>query len=378
MRIYVHLPDEPALQFVFVLQPELLDPRLDARTGAPLCLHGLVAADVNPRPRKQREHLAEHVLHEPDRRVVGVQQVVRHAPVRARLDRLARPTRARVRGDHGLRMAGHLDLRHDRDEALSGVGDDLPDLLLRVETAVTLAVEGRVGPCPLAADERLLPPRGDVRELRILLDLDAPALIVGEMPVEPVELVHRHQIQMFPDELERHEVTRDVEVRSSPGEPRHVLDRYRGHAPGNTWCGRRLIHGRQQQLPHRLDAVEHARGRSRRDRDGPWLNVKPVAFPAQRRFKTRLMPQGDVRVARRLADTHRAFAAGGGREARRQLPPLCLHGSVDDNRRRSSQRERPGAALELHGKRDDGDRNGRRLTALRRRAAHGGDEHDTH
>ena len=57
-----------------------------------------------------------------------------------RLDRVAEVAEARVRGDRRLRVTGHLDLGHDRHESVARVGDDLADVVLRVEAAVSLLV----------------------------------------------------------------------------------------------------------------------------------------------------------------------------------------------------------------------------------------------
>jgi hypothetical protein len=76
----VHLPDEPALQLVLVLDAERRMRAWMRGLGAPQRLVGLVAADVHVRPREQREHLGEHVLHERDRARLGVEDVAEHAP----------------------------------------------------------------------------------------------------------------------------------------------------------------------------------------------------------------------------------------------------------------------------------------------------------
>jgi len=54
--------------------------------------------------------------------------------------------------------------------------------------------------CGLAADEGFFAPCAHLRQARILLDLEAPALVFGEMPVESVELVQGEQINEFLDE----------------------------------------------------------------------------------------------------------------------------------------------------------------------------------
>src|SRR5216684_2650878 len=78
----IHLAREVALQLVLVLEAELLDPRLRERTGLPLRLRGLIAADMDPAPGEQGHHLGEHVLLEPDRCVAGIDDVFIHAPRR--------------------------------------------------------------------------------------------------------------------------------------------------------------------------------------------------------------------------------------------------------------------------------------------------------
>src|SRR2546427_7328202 len=99
-------------------------------------------------------------------------------------------------------MARHLDLRHDRHEARACVGDDLADIVLRIEATVRLAVEaprGRV--LVLSTDERLTAPRAHLGETRVLLDLEAPPLVVGQVPVEAVELMERREIEVLLHEL---------------------------------------------------------------------------------------------------------------------------------------------------------------------------------
>ena len=72
---------------------------------------------------------------------------------------------------------------------LCGVADDLADLLLRVELAVGFAVVNALFVLVVASDERFRTPGPDLGEQRIFFDLDPPALIVGQMPVEFVDLV---------------------------------------------------------------------------------------------------------------------------------------------------------------------------------------------
>ena len=138
----VHVLDEPALQLVLILHSELLDARLDARTGLPLRLVGLVAADVDELDSGTAPDFRQHVLHEARRwSRIGVEDVSRRRPSASHVRRLARDAELRIRGDRGERVPGHLDLGHDVDEASRAYATISRDVVLRVEAAVSLAVE---------------------------------------------------------------------------------------------------------------------------------------------------------------------------------------------------------------------------------------------
>ncbi len=46
-------------------------------------------------------------------------------------------------------------------------------------------------------------PRRDLRETWIFFDLQAPALVIGEVPMQHVQLMQRHPIDVPHDELRR-------------------------------------------------------------------------------------------------------------------------------------------------------------------------------
>ena len=149
---------------------------------------------------------------------------------------LERPARARelgVRGERGLGVAGHLDLGHHGHVPLGRVGDHVPHLVLRVEPAVPDPVErpADLRP-PEPADQGSGPPRADVRQLGVPADLDPPALVLGEVPVEHVHPVERQRVDVLLHELHGEEVTARVEHQAAPGEPRMVDDLDAGNRPG--------------------------------------------------------------------------------------------------------------------------------------------------
>lgn len=92
-------------------------------------------------------------------------------------------------------MAGKLDLGNDVYAALGGIGHHLADFVLRVVAAVGRAVVFVRG--FVMADQRLPALRTDARQFGIAPDLDAPPLVVGQVPVEGVELVQRHDVDKF-------------------------------------------------------------------------------------------------------------------------------------------------------------------------------------
>ena len=84
-------------------------------------------------------------------------------------------------------MSRHVDLGHYSDAAFLGVGNHLADFVVGVELAL-------VATFPLVLG---------IIELRIGLALDAPSGMVGEVPMEVVQLVEAHQIQGFLQQAER-------------------------------------------------------------------------------------------------------------------------------------------------------------------------------
>ncbi len=227
---------------MLVLQAFAADDLLRHRTLLPARLGRLVAADVDIRRREQRDDFVQHVLQEREGLLGRAEDIVEHAPGGAGLERSRRAAQFRIGGERGQRVAGHFDFRDHRDVQPGRVGDHLAHLVLRVETAVWLAVA--VGLPALSAD---------LGQARVALDLDAPALVIGEMPMEPVELVVRHPIQHLLDQGDRELVAGHVQVHAAIGETRCVLDALRGHRK----C-RCMLQG--QQLHQRLHTVELAGG----------------------------------------------------------------------------------------------------------------------
>lgn len=108
------------------------------------------------------------------------------------------------------------------------IGDHVADLLLGVEATVRmLLATDRID----AAVTGWQAAAAHLGQLRVALDLHAPALVVGQVPVEGVELVRGHRVEHALDLVQALEMPRRVEHEAAPAETRRVLDlHHRQHA----------------------------------------------------------------------------------------------------------------------------------------------------
>ena len=115
-------------------------------------------------------------------------------------------------------MGWGLDFRDHGDETLGGVSDDFADVL-----------PGIKAPDPHPFPE--VGPGTDARQLGILPDLHPPAIHIGEMKMEAVELVIRHPIEAPENTLLTNKLPRRIEQHTAPGKAGLVLDAQHGHRP---------------------------------------------------------------------------------------------------------------------------------------------------
>ena len=221
--------------------------------------------------------------------VLRVAQQEAPRPLRVAL-RAERPEAGLHRLDRGAGVARHLQLGDHLDVPRRGVPQDLHVVGPGVEPAPVGPVRlgpGAVGGRQEAARVEGVPAPGAHRgELGEARDLDAPALVVGEVEVEDVELVARHQVERPQHRGLGLEVARDVEHEPAVAEARGVHDRHRGEGQP---LGRGR--GRRQQAPQGLQAVEDAGGRGCRacgcPRPGRRRARRPRASPGPRRGRSR-------------------------------------------------------------------------------------------
>jgi len=212
---------------------------------------------------KELQHLGQDCLHEGDRGLLHVQDLFARSPVGQDLNRLVAGSQLRVGGDGGLHVPGHVDLGHHGHVPGLGIGHDLADLILGIEAPMWLAVI--LGVPARAADQGLGPPGPHLGELGVLADLDPPALVVGQVPVEPVHLVQGQEVDVLQYEFLGHEVAGHVQVHAPPTEPGLVFDLHAGDPPRDRLGPGPAEDLRGQELSQGLHAVEHAGLRCRLD-----------------------------------------------------------------------------------------------------------------
>ena len=184
----------------------------------PVAEPDFVAAEMDVLTGKQITHFAQNVF----------QKFIR---LRLRgMERVAGPVARAAFADFWIghrrrrRVAGHINFGNDDDVPLPRVVHDFADIFLRIK------LRRGVGVLEVAA-------RTNLRELRITFDLNAPAIVVGEMPMKAVQLQAGHQVENFLHRLLAVKMIRFIEEKSAPLKSRRIRDTHRWQRDGI--CGRR-------------------------------------------------------------------------------------------------------------------------------------------
>ena len=220
---------------------------------------GLVAAEVEilrirEHPGQLPDYVVEHGCGLARSGLCHAKQV----PVDARLGPHPEIPETAVRGAGKLvvrieyrgRMPRKVNFGHHYNAALMGVGHYFSYLLPGVEAVVAVPARIQYG---ILATVGAQPCQGVVA-----FYLNPPPLVVREMPMEAVELVDGHDIQVLLDFIHREEMAGHIQVQAAPDEPGGIFDGQAGHGPVGRDSGG-TIHGGGHQLPERLPGVKNAR-----------------------------------------------------------------------------------------------------------------------
>ena len=257
---------EQSLQFLYILEAVLFDGLLAVWAGLPLVLRGFVTADVEIGSGEEGRDFINNIKD----KLIGallaraggtipvfpVERFFRNGLSIEPVDLAGNLAAGEigVSGDRGGKMRRHIDFRHDHDKPLRSVGDDFLDLLLCIEAGrVGLALEPFAFP---AVNLCIFALGANLRQQRVFFDFNAPALIVRQVPVEHVELMHRHEIEITLDVVHAPEVAALIEHHAAPAKAGLVFDVDTGDGEpfGVFGCIK------PQQLAQRLDCIESAAG----------------------------------------------------------------------------------------------------------------------
>ena len=171
--------------------------------------------------REDFYNFCQDVFNELNRLIItGTQYIVGNAPLCPYFIRTACTSEFWIRGQGCLHMTRQVDFRNNRDISFCRIGNDFFRLLLRIESAIRFAVV-LTG---VMADYSFLALRSDFRQFRILFDFDTPTLVFRQMPVETVDIVQGHHINICLDFVDRKEMTAHIQHHSPVTETGLVID----------------------------------------------------------------------------------------------------------------------------------------------------------
>ena len=249
-----------------------------AGTIPPIADADLVAADMEVFRRKKSGKLLQNVAQHFEILFATGAKRFPHL-LRPVGNRTGRPAeRFRINRRKRLAVSGQVDLRDDLHVAERGVIHDLANVLLRIEPAVAFvprAVRGRqrlAGPAPGSPG----------REFRIFLDLDTPAVVVGQVPVQRIELMTRHPVDIPHHGRLVRKVTGHVEHNAPVSETGRILDMKTGDRERFGMSrGVRSVNRYRHQLKQGLQRIERSAPVVRPDRDPARGDIQQVALLGQ-------------------------------------------------------------------------------------------------
>ncbi len=98
----------------------------------------------------------------------------------------------RICGKYALHVSGQIYLGNDGDLTVCRIPDNVAHLLLSVETFMGNVVKR----APVLAYHGLGTLGAHFGQLRMLLDLQTPALVIGKMPMKLVDVMKRQNVDI--------------------------------------------------------------------------------------------------------------------------------------------------------------------------------------
>ena len=183
---------EVVLNLAFAGVAVLLHEFLCGGAVLPLVVGYFIAADVDVgRAGEKFADFCQHIFDELEGEVIGRHDMREYAPSGDYLGGKIRAilvAKLGVGGDCGAGVAGNFDFGDDGDAEAVGIFHHFADVFLAVvefdRLAIFLLLVNPAG--------TFLAFAANFGESGVFFNLDAPALVIGEVPVQAVELVARH------------------------------------------------------------------------------------------------------------------------------------------------------------------------------------------
>ena len=181
----------------------------------------------------EREHICKFIdyilckLH--SLRIGNIDHITRHTLPQPNLVLVFGVAREelRIRSNGRLRMSGYINFGNYLNKTLLCIFYNLFYIFTGIETTIAYSIRLYISPCADLA----VAPSANLGQLRVFLYLDAPALVLGQVPMEAVHLVSSHNIKNLLYLLLAVEVTALVEHKSTPAETRLIENRHCRNAP---------------------------------------------------------------------------------------------------------------------------------------------------
>src|ERR1700761_2293022 len=116
----------------------------------------------------------------------------------------------RISGQSCCGVTGHFNFRYDIDITVGSILYNFTYLILCIITAIGRIVKLLWSAVVVITDHRLRALAAYLCKLWIFFDLDAPALVVGQVPVKIIQFVISHHVDGFFDKLDREKMPANI------------------------------------------------------------------------------------------------------------------------------------------------------------------------
>ena len=230
-----------------ILQSQFLNLCLAFRAFLPFQLRTLISSDMNIRRWEDIHNFIDHIFGKLQSRLItATQYFIKDTKLRSRFIRTSRATQLRIGSQSRQHVSRHIDLRYHRNKTIGSILYNLPSFFLRIKsthrnTVVFVGTRSR---------DRFLPMRTNLRQFRVFLDLNTPALVFRQVPMKVIDMVHSQHINDFLQIIYREKVASYIHHKPSVVKTRIILNRSCRNS------SQRLSIRDWERLVNRLDTIK--------------------------------------------------------------------------------------------------------------------------